>query len=257
MTETPGPILEVHNLTKRFSGIRALEDVTAEIPSGRIQGLIGPNGSGKSTFFNVVSGVHPASAGRVVYRGVDVTGDGPVAIAKRGMTRTFQGGLVVPTMTCIENVMLGFGAHQTMPLLGAIFRIPVRAARAERRAREKAFALLEQVGLAVEGNRWAGELVWVQRQKLQIARAMASSPALLMLDEPTAGMGAGETEEVEAVIRRINAEGVTIMLVSHDVDLVGRISDRITVLLYGRKISEGSPAEVLSDPEVQEAYLGS
>jgi ABC-type branched-subunit amino acid transport system ATPase component len=249
-------ILEVSGLSKHFSGIRALEDVTCAVASGGIHGLIGPNGSGKSTFFNVVSGTLPVSAGRVTLRGTDITRAGANRVARQGVARTFQGGLVVPTLSCIENVMLGFGAHLKLPLLGAMFALPMQARRAEREARDRAGVYLEMVGLADELNRWAGELIWVQRQKLQIARAMASAPVLLLLDEPTAGMGQGETEEVEALVRRINDDGVTIMLVSHDVDLVGRLSDHITVLMYGEKISEGPPKEVLADRRVQEAYLG-
>ena len=249
-------ILSVRDLSKHFSGIHALENVTADISRGRMHGLIGPNGSGKSTFFNLVSGVLPPSAGSIRLNGEDISAAGAIKIAKQGGARTFQGGLIVPTLSCIENTMLGFGSHLRWPLISAMFRLPIRAERQEREARERARALLEIVGLEDQSERWAGELVWVQRQQLQIARAMASEPALLLLDEPTAGMGAAETEEIEAIIRRINESGVTIMLVSHDVDLVARLSDDITVLMYGEKISEGKPGEVLADPRVQEAYLG-
>ena len=198
----------------------------------------------------------PPSAGSIHLNGEDISTAGPIKIAKRGVARTFQGGLIVPTLSCVENTMLGFGSHLRWPLVSAMFRLPIRAGRLEREARERAEALLDIVGLKHQSQRWAGELVWVQRQQLQIARAMASEPSLLLLDEPTAGMGAAETEEIEAIVRRINETGVTIMLVSHDVDLVARLSDDITVLMYGEKISVGSPAEVLADPRVREAYLG-
>ena len=254
--DSHSPILSVRDLSKNFSGIRALENVTADIAPGRVHGLIGPNGSGKSTFFNLVSGVLPPSAGSIHLNGEDVSAAGAIRIAKRGVARAFQGGLIVPTLSCVENALLGFGAHLRWPLLSAMFRLPIRAGRMEREARERAGALLEIVGLQDHRDRWAGELVWVQRQQLQIARAMASEPSLLLLDEPTAGMGASETEQIETIVRRINKSGVTVMLVSHDVDLVARLSDDITVLMYGEKIREGNPTDVLADPRVQEAYLG-
>ena len=249
-------ILRTEKLSKQFDGLQAISSVDFELAEGEVRGLIGPNGSGKSTFFNLISGVLPPSAGAIYLNGEDVSDAGAIRVAKRGVARTFQGGLIVPTLSCIENTLLGFGAHLRWPLLGAMFRLPIRAGRLERESRARARALLEIVGLQDHGERWAGELVWVQRQQLQIARAMASEPSLLLLDEPTAGMGAAETEEIEAIVRRIGQGGVTIMLVSHDVDLVARLSDDITVLMHGEKIGEGKPADVLADARVQEAYLG-
>ena len=249
-------VLELDDVSKHFSGIQALANIHCKVENGQIHGLIGPNGSGKSTFFNIVSGTLPVSNGRILLNGSDITHKGAVGISRLGIARTFQGGLVVPTLTCLENVMLGFGVHANSPLLGTMLALPLRAHRHERQARERAAALLARVHLGDSLARLASELVWVQRQKLQIARAVASEPKILLLDEPTAGMGQHETEEVEALVRLINDDGVTIMLVSHDVDMVARLSDRITVLTYGKKIAEGAAATVLADQRVREAYLG-
>jgi branched-chain amino acid transport system ATP-binding protein len=249
-------VLELENVSKNFSGIQALSDIHCCLEEGQIHGLIGPNGSGKSTFFNIVSGTLPVSGGQILLQGNDITHQDAVRISRLGIARTFQGGLVVPTLTCLENVMLGVGVHVKRPLLGTMLSSPFRARRKEKQARDRAASLLARVGLNDSTRRLAGELVWVERQKLQIARAMASDPTILLLDEPTAGMGEHETEEVEALVRLINKDGVTIMLVSHDVGLVARLSNRITVLTYGKKISEGAADTVLADPLVREAYLG-
>jgi branched-chain amino acid transport system ATP-binding protein len=250
------PILAAQKVAKDFAGVRALKDLNITVGRGQIHGLIGPNGSGKTTFFNVVTGIFPPSTGKVLFGSREITDLKAPRISKLGIRRTFQGGLVVPTLTCLENVMIGLHGGTRADVLGTFLRSPFTSSSQEKKIKERALEFLDLVGMAGYAYRWANDLVWVERQLVQIARALVGKPELLLLDEPTAGMGAEESYRVEEIVRRVQSLGVTIMLVSHDVRLVMRLSDRITVLNAGEVISSGPPQEIQRDPRVMEAYLG-
>jgi len=255
--QTNDYILRTDGLSKHFGGLHALEKLDISIKRGHIHGLIGPNGSGKTTFFNVVTGLLPASEGKIFFDSRDITTLKPNVIANMGVSRTFQRAMSAPGMTVLENVMVGAYVHTSLDIKGTFLRQPFTASDQEEKIRQQALELLELVGLAGSAERWTRDLVWVERQLVQIARSLAAEPRLLLLDEPTSGMGPEESKMVELIIRQIRDEkGITVLMVAHDVRLVTGLSDWITAINFGRKIGEGSAEQIQNDPNVVEAYLG-
>jgi branched-chain amino acid transport system ATP-binding protein len=247
--------LQVENVSIRFGGIVALDGVSFEVREGEIFALIGPNGAGKTTLFNVVAGVYASSAGRVMLKGEDVTGLPPFRLARKGLTRTFQNLQVFAQMSAVENVMVGLHTHERRGVLGDLLGLP-GVHRQSARSRSRATELLAKVGLADRADTPASELPYGALKRLEIARALALEPSVVMLDEPVAGCNATETAEVAGVIRDVARSRVTVVLVEHDMSLVMRIADRIHVLDRGRTLAAGTPQEIRGNPAVVEAYLG-
>jgi branched-chain amino acid transport system ATP-binding protein len=248
-------ILAARDIGISFGGVKAIDGVSFEVSPGQILSIIGPNGAGKTTLFNIVSGVYERDQGSVELSGEDVTGLTPDKLAARGLSRTFQNLQIFQRMTAAENVMVGRHLRERCNLLADLFRLP-SVTRQNSETRDAALTLLDDVGLRGSADVTAGSLSYGACKRLEVARALAAEPRVLLLDEPAAGCNAVETEEIDQLIRRVAAKGIAVVLVEHDMKLVMKISDRILVLNRGKPIAEGVPKDVRDYPAVLEAYLG-
>jgi branched-chain amino acid transport system ATP-binding protein len=247
--------LVVEGLTKQFGGVKAVQDVSFTITGGTVHSVIGPNGAGKTTLFNLITGIYTPTSGEIRFEGQVVTGAAPFDLARLGMSRTFQNLQVCMNMSAIENVMVGAHLRLSQGLLASVLHLP-GLRRADRACRDRAAELMDFVGVGAFHSAHASQMPYGALKRLEIARALAAQPKMILLDEPAAGLNDTETHEVEALIRRIADSGITVVLVEHDMKLVMNLSDHILVLDYGRKLAEGSAEQVRANPVVIAAYLG-
>jgi len=248
-------MLTIKNLSKSFGGVHAVQDVSFTVKEGNIHSVIGPNGAGKTTLFNLITGVYTPTKGEILLNGENVAAMPPDALARRGMSRTFQNLQLCMNMTAIDNVMVGAHLRLNQNLFASMLRLP-SVRRADAACRDEAAGLMEFVGVGRHIDDEAGQMSYGALKRLEIARALAAKPKVLLLDEPAAGLNHTETGEIEALIRKVAQSGVTVVLVEHDMKLVMNLSDHILVLDYGKKLAEGTAAEVRANPDVVAAYLG-
>lgn len=248
-------VLKINHISKNFGGISALTDVSFSINEGEIYGLIGPNGAGKTTMFNLITNIFSPSSGEIIFNEDNITGIKPHKITEKGICRTYQNIRLFSQMSALENVMVGGHCRSESGVMRSVFRTKYQRSE-EKTLKENAEELLELVGLIKYKDVLAENLAYGQQRRLEIARALASNPSLLLLDEPAAGMNENETDSLFDLIKQVQARGITVLIIEHDMPLVMKLCDRITVLNFGKKLAEGTPLEIQNNEAVIEAYLG-
>lgn len=248
-------VLKINHISKNFGGISALTDVSFSINEGEIYGLIGPNGAGKTTMFNLITNIFSPSSGEIIFKEDNITGIKPHKITEKGICRTYQNIRLFSQMSALENVMVGGHCRSESGVMRSVFRTKYQRSE-EKKLKQNAEELLELVGLIKYRDVLAENLAYGQQRRLEIARALASNPSLLLLDEPAAGMNEKETDSLFDLIKQVQARGITVLIIEHDMPLVMKLCDRITVLNFGKKLAEGTPLEIQNNEAVIEAYLG-